>query len=663
MSTQENKQFVQVLLPTGVGQAFQYAVPSGISVKTGDIVEVPFRTKSSIGVVWSDTPDASFKGKAKEIVRKIDGASLSNEMMELVSWVATYTLSPIGNVLRMCLSAPDAFQQTNTPKSKVLEIGQPKLNLDELELSQDQEVAANHVIDSIRANEFKTFLLDGVTGSGKTEVYFKAIQKALDQGRQTLVMLPEIALTSQWLHRFKQRFGCEPQVWHSNLTKSVRRQTWQAVFEGKASVVVGARSSLFLPFKKLGLIIIDEEHDATYKQDEQVLYHARDMAVVRAKLFKVPVVLASATPSLETLMNAREGRYEHLHLRSRHGGAQLPDIKIVDMRQHDQCWIAPPLRRAIETRLAEGQQSMIFLNRRGYAPLTLCRGCGHRFVCPGCTSWLVEHKRTNRLHCHHCGYQQGMPKSCPECEAEDTFVPCGPGVERIQEDLEQLFPDARQVLLTSDTMATPKQVEELLGKISNQEADIIVGTQILAKGYHFPKITLVGVIDADLGLSGGDLRACERTYQLLHQVSGRAGREKIPGEVYLQTFNPDHPVIQALKAQERDVLMSTEAQERQLRQMPPYGRLIGLVISSLQADKVEAVAKYLVKAAPQHPEIMILGPVPAPLAQLRGRHRWRILLKSPKSIRLQKYVDNWLNKVDIPSNVRLSVDVDPYHFL
>jgi primosomal protein N' (replication factor Y) len=489
------------------------------------------------------------------------------------------------------------------------------------------------------------------------------MQATLKQGRQIVVLLPEIALTTQWLNRFHRRFGVEPLQWHSGLTPSLRQQTWTAILEGRASVIVGARSALFLPYPNLGLIIVDEEHDPSYKQEEQVIYQARDLAVVRAKLSKIPVVLVSATPSLETVTNVEQERYQHLVLKNRHGGANMPTIQTIDMRHYPHNWISPPLEDAIAQGLEAKEQVMLFLNRRGYAPLTLCRTCGHRLMCPTCTSWLVEHKRNGRLQCHQCGYTIPLPSVCPECKAEGSLIACGPGVERIHEQISQTFPMARCEMLTSDMLSTPKHIHELIRRVTNHEIDVIIGTQILAKGHHFPMMTLVGVVDADLGLSGGDLRACERTYQLLHQVSGRAGREQRPGRVLLQTFNPDHPVMAALAAQDRDGFVDAEKVEREARLMPPFGRLGAIIISGTDAHQVERVAKSLARSAPFHPDVTVLGPVPAPLSQLRGRHRWRLLVKTTKSVPLQNLLASWVGGIKPMGNVRVTVDIDPYNFL
>ncbi|HEX9463723.1 MAG TPA: primosomal protein N' [Alphaproteobacteria bacterium] len=538
------------------------------------------------------------------------------------------------------------------------------------ELSPDQAAAAAALVGKL-AGGFSVTLLDGVTGSGKTEVYFEAIAANLSAGRQTLVLLPEIALSAQWFARYKTRFGASPAVWHSEIGPALRRRTWRDVAEGRTKVVVGARSALFLPFASLGLIVVDEEHEAAFKQEDGVIYHARDMAIVRARFAQCPAVLASATPSLETTLNVERNRYAALHLPDRHGGAALPQIHTVDLRKHPpprNAFLSPTLREALRATLSAGEQAMLFLNRRGYAPLTLCRACGHRLNCPSCTSWLVEHRRTGRLLCHHCGHSEPRPDSCPSCGAADSFVPCGPGVERVAEEAAALFPEARLAVVTSDTIDGPRAAEEFVRRMTAHEIDLLIGTQIVAKGHHFPTLTLVGVVDADLGLAGGDLRAAERTYQLLHQVAGRAGRGDRPGRALLQTYMPEHPVMQALTRlsagrESRDGFLAAEADERQRHGWPPFGKLAALIIAGPDAQAVDAVARRLAATAPDRDGVEVLGPAPAPLALLRGRHRRRFLMKARRDANLHAAIEAWLEPLKPPASVRIQVDVDPYSFL
>ncbi len=533
-------------------------------------------------------------------------------------------------------------------------------------LSPDQARAAAVLRAEAAARHFSVTLLDGVTGSGKTEIYLEAVAECLAQGRQALVLLPEIALSSQWLERFERRFGTPPAVWHSDLASRTRRVTWRAVADGAAPVVVGARSALFLPFPELGLVVVDEEHETAFKQEDGVNYHARDMAVVRARLSDAACVLVSATPSLETLANVDLGRYRRLTLAARHGGATLPSVAAIDLRDHPPergKFISPRLVEAVQATFARGEQAMLFLNRRGYAPLTLCRACGHRMGCPNCTAWLVEHRARRVLTCHHCGHAEPIPPICPTCAAEHSLTPIGPGVERITEEAALLFPDSRTLVMASDTLPGPHAAAEAARAISAREVDLVIGTQIVAKGWHFPHLTLVGVVDADLGLGGGDLRASERTVQLLHQVAGRAGRAESPGHVLLQTFSPEHPVMQALLEGDLAAFMAREADERRPGHWPPYGRLAALIVSADTPTDADATARALGLAAPHGDGITVLGPAPAPLAILRGRHRRRLLLRTRREIAVQPILREWLARVPVGRGIRVDVDVDPVSFL
>ena len=535
-----------------------------------------------------------------------------------------------------------------------------------LGLSAEQAQAAAMLRAAVAARGFGVTLLDGVTGSGKTEVYLEAIAECLHQRRQALVLLPEIALSSQWLERFERRFDVPPAVWHSDLSSRTRRITWREVAAGRAPVVVGARSALFLPFPDLGLIIADEEHETAFKQEEGVVYHARDMAVVRGRFEQAPVVLVSATPSLETVANVESGRYQRLTLPNRHGGAALPAVAAIDLRETPPDrgrFLAPPLVQSIAETLARGEQAMLFLNRRGYAPLTLCRHCGHRMQCPHCTAWLVEHRARRLLQCHHCGHAIPIPEECPACGAAHSLTPVGPGVERITEEAAALFPAARRLVMASDTLPGPHAAAEASRAIAAREVDLIIGTQIVAKGWHFPYLTLVGVVDADLGLAGGDLRAAERTVQLLHQVAGRAGRAEAPGRVMLQTFSPEHPVMRALVEGDLAGFIAREAEQRRPGHWPPYGRLAALIVSADATHVADHLARELGRTAPGGPGVAVLGPAPAPLSILRGRHRRRLLLKARRDIAVQPLLREWLAKVTVPRGARVEVDVDPVSFL
>ncbi|MEM1138629.1 MAG: primosomal protein N', partial [Pseudomonadota bacterium] len=533
-------------------------------------------------------------------------------------------------------------------------------------LTPAQGAAADVLRAAVRAGAGPPILLDGVTGSGKTETYFEAVAEAIEAGRQVLVLLPEIALTAQTLDRFTERFGERPAEWHSGLSQPERRRVWRGVAEGQAHVVVGARSALFLPFAALGLIIVDEEHDQSYKQEDGVVYHARDMAVVRARLEGCPVVLASATPSLETMINAEQGRYRHVVLPTRYGPARMPEVQPSDLRQAGMDashWIGPGVSAGIGQALDRGEQALLFLNRRGYSPLVLCRACGHRLMSPNASSWLVEHRYTGRLVCHLTGYSRPKPTRCTECGTEGSLVSCGPGVERIAEEAAALFPQARLAVMSSDMLHTRTDAADLVTRMAAGEIDILVATQMAAKGHNFPGLTFVGIIDADMSLRGGDLRAGERTFQLLHQVAGRAGRADRPGSVLLQTYAPDHPVIAALCSGDRAGFYDREAFEREAMGMPPFGRLAAVILSGRDGAATQDFARGLRALAPVADGLSIYGPAPAAHAIVRGQHRYRLLLKAAPEKSVQTYLRQWLGPVRVPSGLRLSIDVDPYSFL
>lgn len=721
---------VSVLLPLPLAGTYDYRVPEGVVVQGGDIVLAPLGVRRCPGVVWGKGQGGVDNSKLKEIISTLEAPPVPKVSRQLVDWVARYTCSAPGAVLKMVISVPDALEppkpltayQLSEPldpnlkvtpaRKRVLDVlagGPPRRMVDLArgaacgpavikglmdkgaltpivlspaplwetpewdrvgpDLSSDQSDAAAELVTLTENESFSVTLLDGVPGSGKTEVYFQAVAKALERGHQVLVLLPEIALSAQWLERFEARFGVVPAQWHSDLTQAQRLATWRDVAGGKVKVLVGARSALMLPYPDLGLLVVDEEHETSFKQEDGVIYNARDMAVVRAQLGNIPIVLASATPSLETVVNVGAGKYQRLHLPERHAGASMPDVSLIDMRTDKLpagTWLSPSLKAAIEEKLNNGEQAMLFLNRRGYAPLTLCRTCGHRMQCPRCTAWLVEHRGRSsgaaRLLCHHCGFGCRVPDKCPGCEDEASFAACGPGVERLAEEAAECFPDARRLIAASDTIQSPAQAAELVKKIEAHQVDLIIGTQIVAKGYHFPLLTLVGVVDADLGLAGGDLRAAERTYQLLYQVAGRAGRAGRAGAVMLQTYMPNHPVMLALASGQRDQFIAVEEEARRVSGMPPYGRLVALIVSGRDEPAVDDAARNLGRLGPTGKNIRVLGPAPAPLAILRGRHRRRLLLQTARDINVQGLIGTWLAAVKLPRNVRVQVDVDPYSF-
>jgi primosomal protein N' (replication factor Y) len=655
-------QRVAILLPLPLFGPLDYLVGDGHFLSAGDFVLVPLGPQQVVGVVWGGVTTIDPDIKCRPVNEVLPLPPLPLISRQFVDWVAAYCLAPGGAVLKMVLSAPAALAPVKRPLPPPLP---PNHDQPGPILSPGQAAAANQLRARIAAG-FSVSLLQGVTGSGKTEVYFEAIAATLARGEQALILLPEIALSAQLLARFTQRFGVPPVAWHSELTNSQRRNNWRAVASGQASVVVGARSALFLPFTRLGLIVVDEEHDGSFKQEEGVCYHARDMAVVRAQLAQRPIILASATPSLESLNNVASGRYDLVRLPDRHGGATLPIINLIDLRRDPpprQRWIAPPLQEAVQSCLAAGEQALLFLNRRGYAPLTLCGACGYRLQCPHCTAWLVDHRGQHRLQCHHCGYLSTRPNACPNCQAVGRFTPCGPGVERVAEEAAALFPEARLAVMASDLLIGPGAAAKLVDRMANREIDILIGTQIVAKGHHFPLLTLVGVIDADLGLNGGDLRAAERTFQLLSQVAGRAGRAAHEGQVLLQSYQPEAKVIQALAGGDIEGFIAMETEDRRAGTWPPFGRLAALIVSARDATIADQATALLARRAPRDNKIELLGPAPAPLALLRGRHRRRFLLKSGKQVNLQAYIRHWLASVKLPGQVRVQVDIDPYSFL
>ncbi len=657
---------VQTLMASGT--AYDYRVPDGISLSQGDLVRVPLGRREVLGVVWgkglSDLP----ADKIKPVLGPMSDFTLSRSLLDFIDFMAGYTLSDRGAVLKLALPV-DLLKPSPkaNARGKPLAGTSPNPDHAHVTLTAAQQDAARRLVAATTAGKYQCLVLDGVTGAGKTEVYFEAVAACLRMGRQVLILQPEIALTTSFIDRFEKRFGQMPACWHSGLTPAQRRKTFMGIMTGGVRVVAGARSALMLPYANLGLIIIDEEHDAAYKQEDGVMYHARDMGIARAHGGNFPVILASATPSLETMVNIWSKRYEHVCLPARFGMAVMPDVQMIDLKVDKPdpgSFIAPRLKTAISETLARKEQVLLFLNRRGYAPLTLCRACGHRFMCPRCTAWMVAHKKTGRLHCHHCGHQIKIPAQCPACGEAGAMVACGPGVERVDEEVRAAFPPARTLILSSDRMDDPKVAAQAFDQIRAGQIDVIVGTQMIAKGHHFPNLTLVGVIDADLGLSGGDLRAAERVFQLLQQVAGRAGRADKPGRVFLQSFMPENKVMQALCAGARDAFLNVEAQERQGAHMPPFSRLVGVVISGKDETAAKKTAQDILRAAPpQDTQFRIWGPAEAPLYRIRGRYRFRFLIQTDRRIMPQKTIIEWLARVKIPGSVDVRVDVDPQSFL
>ena len=714
----------EVLLPLALDGPYSYRVPEGMALEAGSYVIVPLGPRQMIGVVWALKDKAETDKKLRDVAEVFDMPPLSEAHRRFVDWLSAYYLEPAGNVLRMVLRSPGAFEgpreqiayratesapKRMTPqRARVLEIAregfamraaelaeaagvgtsvikalakdgaleavalpalkrfpEPDLNAGGYALSKDQQAAAEALRAVVAQRSHKVMLLDGVTGSGKTEVYFEAMAAALASGGQVLLLLPEIALTQPFIARVERRFGCEPAQWHSDLRPRERERVWRGVADGTAKIVVGARSALFLPWKKLKLIVVDEEHESAYKQDDGVPYHARDMAVLYGSIGKFPVVLSSATPSLETLVNVDRGRYGVVRLTDRHGRPELPEIGLIDMKRvtsEPGTWISPPLFDAVNETLAQGDQALLFLNRRGYAPLTLCRGCGHRLECPNCAASLVEHRFRRQLMCHHCGHLEPMPRECPSCHTEGKMVPVGPGVERLAEEAALRFPEARIAILSSD-LSRGTLLRDAIRDVEEGQFNLVIGTQLVAKGHHFPHLTLVGVVDADLALESSDPRGGERTWALMAQVAGRAGRGAKPGRALVQTYLPEHPLMQALKKGDRDSYLNQEKAIRENAGLPPYGRLAAIIISGNDAAETERFARSLGLNAPLADGITVLGPAAAPIAMVRGRHRFRFLVKAGRDVNLQAFLRLWLKGVKPKGSLALQVDVDPYNFL
>ncbi len=717
---------VSVLIPVAVDAPYTYRAPEGVDLRPGDIVAVPLGTQIVVGAAWDDPPDESIgHNRLRAVEYRFDVPPLTKTLRAFVDWVADYTLATRGMVLRMVLRSPGALEpgkplpavrRAGPPPARMtparervlrtmedgmawsrmglaaaaavspgvidglLEAGTlemielppqpaappPDADFAEPALTEAQATAAE-ALRSATGGGYSVTLLDGVTGSGKTEVYFEAVAAALRAGKQALVLLPEIALTATFIDRFAARFGVRPAEWHSDVPPKIREKVWRGVATGELRAVIGARSALFLPFADLGLIVVDEEHDSAFKQEDGVTYHARDMAVVRGHIANFPVVLSSATPSVESRINADAGRYRRIVLPDRYRAAAHPQVSAVDLRKtppEKGAWLAPPLVAAIGETLAAREQTLLFLNRRGYAPLTVCRSCGHRFQCPNCSAWLVEHRFRGVLACHHCGHSTPKPDACPQCGTLDSLVACGPGVERVAEEVARRFPDAGTVILSSDLIGGWDRLRRELTAIAKGEWDIVIGTQLVAKGHNFPLLTLVGVVDGDLGLAHGDLRASERTFQILSQVTGRAGRSGGASRALIQTYTPEHPVMQAIVSGDREAFYRREIEERRTARLPPFSRLVALIATGTERAETLAFATALRRAAPEDPAVSVFGPAEAPLAVIRGRYRFRLLAEAPRAVDLQGYVRKWLaGGPKQRGPLRIQVDVDPQSFL
>ena len=721
-------ELVCVLTTQPIDRALDYKAPEGGCFR-GAFVEVPLGPRKVLGVVWGAGRGDFDLSKIRSVIRVLDVAPMRDELRLFLEKSGEYTLTSMASMLRLATRAPGLMDppamrkiyvrgtlhegiKLTEARKRVLDIldeyGGAPFTLGELSelagvtssvvkglvklgvvleqntprdaafpmldasasgknLTDAQSQAAQALREIVAQDHYATALLRGVTGSGKTEVYLEAVAQTLGQGHQVLVLLPEIALTAEFLTRVQARFGALPAEWHSGVTMTDRRRIWKMVGQGGAQLVIGARSALFLPFQNLGLIVVDEEHDKSYKQTDGVMYNARDMAVLRASLSGGKVILASATPSLESWVNAQTGKYSLVELDDRFGAAVMPDMHAIDMRAEtlpSTRWVSDQLVSLINTRLQRGEQSMLFINRRGYAPVTLCRACGQQIGCDACDARMVEHRFLNRLMCHQCGETKPVPTQCPHCAAEDRLAPVGPGVERLAEEAKVLFPDARISVLSSDMFGTARALKDEIRSIANGGADIIIGTQLVAKGHNFPLLTLVGVIDADLGLQGSDLRAAEHTFQLMRQVAGRAGRAAKAGAAYLQTYQPEHPVIRAILAGDEDGFWQAEASARQAAGVPPFGRLAGIIISASNVEQAFDLGNHLARNDGPLRQInaQVFGPAPAPIARVRGRYRVRMLIKADKTAPLQRAISQWVSNVTLKGDLRLVIDIDPQSF-
>lgn len=723
---------VKVLIPNVVNAGYDYRLTGPATL--GQFVACRVMNRPYIGVVWGFGDSGLPAEKIKDVSAVYD-ARLAITDLQWIAKMSGWTLMTPGAVLRLIVNVPDAFSppkmeqlyglnitdavrmtasrqavadafasNDNEPMSatdvqniarvspsvvrtmisggilvpkeqraRPTEYNSPEYHdCGNIVLNPEQQSAADVIGAAIDRGGFSVHLLDGITGSGKTQVYFDAAWRAYSRGGSVLLMMPEIALTAQFMHRFAARFGAAPVVWHSNLTAARRREIWRGVLRGEIRMVVGTRSALFLPWQNLGLIVVDEEHDTSYKQEDMGNYHARDMAVLRGKIAGFPVVLASATPSAETLQNVASGKYQVLRLTSRVGGAQLPKIETIDLRENrpepyqvsdvlNNGFLSMPLCNAISDTIAAHRQVMLFINRRGFAPIVQCKKCGWVAGCPDCSVGMTYHRAVGKLLCHMCGRTAPMPTKCPDCGGDVSMR--GAGLEKIAEEVSVRFPSARVALVSSDTISTRQSLERIVAKMESGEIDIVIGTQILAKGHHFPNLTLVGVVDADMGLFGTDFRAAEHTFQQLFQVAGRAGRGEFPGRVLLQTYQPQHPVLCAICAGDRDAFMAADMASRQSAKMPPFGQLIAVIVECQREDTLKKYCAGLAAAAPRAPGVKIMGPIAAGVYQIRNWYRMRFLVMGGPTTLLQPVVAHWLRAIKQPANMRVKVDVNPQNFM
>ncbi len=666
---QDYKKFklVSVLLSGPFDKVFSYKINIS-SYEVGKIIIAPFRNQKLLGIILDEDPDLIDEKKVKEVDCSIKLPPLSKIYIEFINFFGKWNCIKRGLVLKQVFNPHDKNSIKKVEDLTIYDFYKmPEIKTSpQISLNDNQKTVSKIIIKNFTQKKSRTFLLHGIAGSGKTETYFEAINFCIKNKKQVLILLPEIGLTSEWENRFEKRFGIVPDKWHSGIKKSVKKRIWARTILKKDLIIVGARSALFLPLSNLGLIIIDEEHDSSFKQEEGQRYHARDMSIYLSSKAGIPAILASATPSIESLHNVFNKKYVHLNLPSRATGAQMPDVQIIDMKDNPPLsgnWISEPMVNELKRRYEKQEQSMIFLNRRGYSNLTICRSCGHRMSCKNCNSWLIEHRKTNKYLCHHCGYKKPLSDKCENCSSYD-LVSCGPGIEKISDEIKNIFPNSIIENLSSDTFSNLENFNSIIKNIVDGKVNFIIGTQILAKGYDFPKLNYVGIIDGDIGVYGGDLRASEKCFQLLKQVSGRAGRhlKNRRGLVQIQTYNPQNPILKTIKDMDENKFYLEEISYRKDAAMPPFSRLISIIISSKSENLLYNICYNLLENFPRYNDIKILGPAPAPLSFLRGRYRNRFLIKSSKNTFSQDIVKNWIENTKIPKQIRISIDVDPYTF-
>ena len=649
---------VPILLPNIFNHPFTYE-SSNLDLKIGDYVIVPFGKSKITGVVWNEfEQDKKKKYLIKKVIQKLKIPSLKNNTIKFLNWFSEYNMVPKGMTLKLLLLSSNVVEKF--PEKNYL-IYKGKLKDNNIKLSQKQKQSLKKM--NISNDKFRVHVLQGTTGSGKTMVYFEALKQLIIKGFQGLIMLPEIGLTGQFEKKFVEYFGFNPAIWHSGVTKKNKEIIWSGVANGEIRVVIGARSSLFLPFKKLGLVIVDEEHDQSYKQDEGVRYNARDMAISRTSFENVPINLITAVPSIETYDNIKKGKYTISRLNERFKNASMPNYEIINLNQtklESQSWLSKEIIEKVNLHLEKRNQILFFLNRRGFSPYVLCKKCLINYSCPNCSINLVFHKYKKNLLCHYCGYKTQLYRNCQK-EGNCDFVFSGPGVERIAEEVKNIFPSKKSVIFSSDTM-NKKKSSIILEKIINNEIQILIGTQLISKGFHFPSLNCIVVVDIDLSSQGHDLRGAEKNLQLYHQLSGRAGRTGKPATVYFQTYNLNTKMISDITNKNPDIFLDKELELRKSNNLPPFQRFVALIITGNDEKILEKEAirfKNFIESAVHG---KVLGPVNAPIFKLKKKFRVRLLIRGKKSLKVQSSLSNLISKFKFIGGIKLTVDVDPINF-